>query len=147
MYSVDGARKPFFETFIMATKQATGVTSYKDGILKIVTQAKRGKKFVPHTTYYLVEDARPDPAVASPAYSLTKGELVTAAAFMSAAALESGASEEFVRSKEVYHVSFSEWGWRCDCPHGTYRGANSEACCKHTLAVSKVAHLLPRSQP
>lgn len=99
--------------------QATGTARYKDGILTITTNAKRGKRIVKLTVVYTVEDVRPDHRVASPAYSLTK---------------EDG---------EVYHVAFNEWGPTCSCAHATFRGANSQVPCKHCLAMQAVG-LLPK---
>jgi hypothetical protein len=99
-------------------KQTHGKARYKDGVLTITTQAKRGKKTVENVVTYKVLDIRPDPAVASPAYSLTK---------------EDG---------EVYHCGSNQWGGFCDCPHNQFRLTNSDVDCKH-LAACRATGLLP----
>lgn len=109
-------------------------------ILTIITPAKRGKKIVENKQTYLVEDVRPDPRVCSPAFKLTKGNVFTNAADMTPAGLESGAKEELIPSEngEVWHVQQNEYGVMCDCPHATFRGANSREPCKHTKAMIAV---------
>ena len=103
------------------TTEPHGTARLEDGGKKLVitTMARRGKKFVPNVQTYTVEDVRPDPAVCSPAFSLTK---------------ETG---------EVYHIFSNEFGNGCDCPHYTFRGSNSKAGCKHVLAAVATG-LLPR---
>ena len=90
-----------------------GTANYKNGVLTITTR-RHGKPFV---VAYAVEDVRPDPRVASPAFSLTK---------------EDG---------EVYHVSVNEWGPACSCPDATFRGHSLEVPCKHCLAMAAVGLL------
>lgn len=100
-------------------KTATGTVRYKDGILTIKTNAKRGKKIVPIVVNYTVTDLRPDPKVANPAYRLTKDD------------------------GEFYDVHLDEWGPACSCPHATFRGANNRVPCKHCLAMMACG-LLPK---
>jgi len=98
----------------MITKPATGSARYSDGKLTITTQAKRGKKTVPNVVVYTVEDVRPDPRVAYPAYALKKDD------------------------GEVYHVAVDKFGPTCSCPHATFRGQESRVPCKHVLAMIAV---------
>lgn len=107
-------------------------------LLTIKVMAKRGKKMVPNVSHYLVTDTRPDPAVASPAYALAKCEIVTDPASMSAAALESGATEELIKTGDVWHVCVDEYGPRCDCGDGHFRNR----VCKHCKALIAIS-LIP----
>lgn len=90
---------------------------------------------------YLVEDARPDPMVCSPAFRLTKGRVITDAFDPSPYCLG-----EFEPSGEVYHVGFNEWGPFCDCGHATFRGSNSMEVCKHAKSVKALLPLLMQFQ-
>ena len=103
----------------MITKPVHGSARYLDGVLTITTQAKRGKKMVPHVVNYTVADLRPDPRVADPALSLTKAD------------------------GEVYHVAIETFGPTCSCACATFRGSNSKVPCKHILAC-QVTGLLPQ---
>lgn len=87
--------------------------------LTVTTHRKRGKKSVPMTQTYVVEDARPDPRVASPVLTLTK---------------EDG---------EQYHLSVNEFGTRCDCFAGEIGKKRGTGHCKHILAAMSVG-LLPK---
>ena len=82
------------------------------GILTVTTMRKRGKRSVPLVVSYRVEDARPDPKVAFPVFSLTK---------------ESG---------EMYHVSQDQWGLHCDCRSGEIREKYGSTNCKHAAACA-----------
>jgi len=107
-------------------KEVHGTAKLTEGkYLTITTQAKRGKKMVPNVQTYLVEDVNPDPEVAYPAYSLTKGEF----------AAEDGQAV-FVPSGDVWHVSVREWGAECDCPHRTFNP--NAPVCKHAKAMQAV---------
>ena len=118
-----------------------GVARLDGDRLTITTSAKRGKKMVPNVQTYLVENLCPDERVANPAWKLTKGVFVKAACDMSAAALESGADEEFKPSGEVWTVSVGEYGPECSCPHATFR--TNGAQCKHIGSAIAVG-LIPR---
>jgi hypothetical protein len=98
--------------------------------LTIITQAKKtrtvkGKKVVtyePNERKYKVADVRPDPAVASPAFSLETDD----------------------KEPSVYHVGANEWGVFCDCPDHHYRRQNDRTPCKHCKAMQAVG-LLPQA--
>lgn len=107
-----------------------GKARLENGILTITTQPKGKKK--PLVRVYKVEDVRPDPRVAYPAYSLTKGR-------MEAVPAEDG-GYEFVPDGEVWHVSVDKYGPMCDCPHRTYEKTHR---CKHISACVAVG-LLPK---
>ena len=118
----------------MSKSKATGIARLDGKRLTITTNAKRGKKIVKLTVTYLIRDVEPDQRVAFPAFSLQKGifrddppEGVPA----------------FVPLGQEYHLGVNEWGPFCDCPHATYRGANSEVVCKHCAACIVVG-LLPK---
>lgn len=114
----------------------TGTASWdaKTGLLKITTRAKRGKKYVDHTSHYIVQDSQPDTRVANPAFRLAKVENVAEGEL---------ADPEWKPTGEVYHVAIEQFGPTCDCPHHTFRGSNSKVGCKHVLAC-QVVGLLPR---
>lgn len=102
-------------------KPATGTVRYKDGILTLTVMRKHGKRMKPLVTTYTVADCRPDPRVASPAFSLTKDD------------------------SEVYHVSANEWGVRCDCIDGELREKRGTGdLCKHARSL-QACGLMPRS--
>lgn len=95
--------------------------------LTITTKAKRTRKvkgqkvvdYKDHVRTYTIQDTRPDPRVASPAFALTN---------------EDG---------DVYHVSVNEFGPACDCPDGHFRRENDREKCKHVKALQAVG-LLPK---
>lgn len=81
-------------------------------VLKIVTDAKRGAKTVKKTEQYDVEQIPSDGRVARYTYSLTKHS-----------------------DGKIYHVAMMTYGITCSCPHATFRGANTQAVCKHIKAM------------
>lgn len=80
---------------------------------------KDGDKMMPNVVVYVVEDARPDRAVANPAIRLTKED-----------------GENWVVHKD-------EWGISCSCPHSTF-SKNGELC-KHAKACIAV-RLMPKPE-
>lgn len=82
--------------------------------LILKTQRKRGKKYVDYVSIYLVEDTRPDPRVADPAFTLTK-----------------------VGTETVWHVGVTKFGPVCDCP-SALRGPGR---CKHAKGLMAVGLL------
>lgn len=105
----------------MITEPATGKASLSADArtLTITTNARRGKKVVPHVVTYTVERLQPDIRVANPAVRLTK---------------EDG---------EFYDVAVVGGYPSCTCPHATFRGGNSRVVCKHVLGCRAV-NLLPK---
>ena len=127
-------------------KAATGYARYdsKTGILKITTIVKRGKKEVEHTTLYRVHNINPDPRVAEPAFSLTKGEVkLTPGLFKEGGEMPETPIFTPSPTAEVYHVAIEQFGPTCSCPHATFRGQNSSSVCKHVVAMRAVG-LLPK---
>ncbi len=104
------------ETEVQRSARLTTVG--EEVLLTITMPAKRGKKVVANVTRYLVQDARPDPAVAWPCYKLVK------------------VNEDFLPTGEFWFVHNSEWGMGCSCPHATFR--TNGAQCKHVLACKAV---------
>jgi hypothetical protein len=76
-------------------------------------------------TVYQVEDLCPDPAVASPAYRLTK------------------AGPGLFSEPTAYDVAVTEHGAVCSCPDFIYRRANDPEPCKHIRAM-RAKGLLPK---
>lgn len=87
--------------------------------LTITTQAKRGKRTVPHVVAYTVTLLDPDRRVAHPAIRLTKDD------------------------GEFYDVAVVGGFPTCTCPHAVYRGGDSRIPCKHYLALAAQG-LMPR---
>lgn len=112
-------------------KEPTGKAHYdrETGILTITVDAKRGKRAVQLQTRYLVENLNPDPEVAFPAFSLTKGK--------------SCKTGEWEPQGDVWHIAVETFGPTCSCPHATFRGANTQSVCKHVLGARAVG-LLPK---
>ena len=97
--------------------------------LTITTQRKRGKKVEDYVCTYFVQDCCPDHAVANPAYSLAKGELVVG---------EDGAATfTFSPGGEVWHVHVGAYGTDCSCPAKTF----GQPACKHVRAAKAVGLL------
>lgn len=122
--------------------------------LTVTTMSKRGKKMVPNVVTYKIEDVRPDPRVADPAYSLTKGTMV--GRDVPAVRCVEGTNhaipfvdtiQEFIPSGEVWHVSVGQYGPACDCPHATYN-PNSPLCkhAKAMIAVGKIRVTFPNEE-
>ncbi len=99
-------------------RSARLTTVGEEVLLTITMPARRGKKVVANVTRYLVQDARPDPAVAWPCYKLVK------------------VSEDFLPTGEFWFVHRNEFGEGCSCPHATFR--TNGAACKHILACKAV---------
>lgn len=86
--------------------------------LTITVQVKKGKRYVDKVDSYEVEKVDSDPRCAEPVIALKKTD------------------------GEVYHISFAEFGIRCDCPSGEIRERYGSTGCKHAKACVAVG-LIP----
>ena len=95
----------------MKPAHGTAKLSHGGKLLTVTVLRKRRKSLVPLTQTYVVEDSRPDQRVAFPVFALTK---------------EDG---------EIYHVSVTNFGVRCDCRDGELREKRGGGFCKHISAL------------
>lgn len=112
-----------------------GTATLKDNLLTLTIKGKQ--------TIYAVAKIETDRDVAHPAYSLQKVDVVTLPAFMSAEALDSGATAELQPVGEPYHVAVEPHGYSCSCADFTYRNSNNKEACKHARSLIAVG-LLPK---
>jgi predicted nucleic acid-binding Zn finger protein len=104
----------------MQSVHGTARLSDDGKVLTVTTNVKKGKRFVEKTEEYAVADAKPDPSVAFPVFSLTK------------------------KDGTVYHVGVNEYGPFCDCPNAIIREKYGAVdYCKHVRILQR-ASLLPK---